>query len=584
MGLQTMSNIGEVTEELSVGRGDPVYMAHAYLTKVPVTAITPFIERYAPLGGLVIDPFAGSGMTGVAAAMVGRSAQLFDISVLGRHIGSNYVNLVDAEHLIKQADDVVRAAKVRLGDVYAVPCEGCGQLGQLSKSVWSVLVRCDGCQATVSYYEAMRAAGWRKADMACPGCGAGVSTRNAKVGEAAALDHVSCGCCSKQREQAPTAPPLVIDVESLAFPRVDITPDRQMYQASALGKSGLTTVASFYSPRNLAVLTELREQIRQVSDPAIAEKLLFSFTATLTRASKRYQWSPARPLNAANANYYVAPVFYEWNVYELFQRKVVAVTRSDDYVRAARHQHVPVDSVDSPDVQYRTASAEAIPLADASVDYVFTDPPFGSNLFYADMALFQEAWLDGFTDVTQEAVIDRSTTGARTADRYERLLTAALSECRRVLKPCGHVSMVFGNSSGKVWALVQRAIDAAGLEIVPEALVVLNKGQRSVKGLASGFEHVATLDLIITMRAASEALTEPERVQRSQLVELTREIAQRDGAASPSHLYLELLRQAVQHRWRLDDVNLRTVTETLLADGWTVESKTGRLHSGSPSA
>jgi 16S rRNA G966 N2-methylase RsmD len=27
---------------------------------------------------------------------------------------------------------------------------------------------------------------------------------------------------------------------------------------------------------------------------------------------------------------------------------------------------------------------EAIPLPDASVDYVFTDPPFDSNLFYAD--------------------------------------------------------------------------------------------------------------------------------------------------------------------------------------------------------
>lgn len=144
------------------------------------------------------------------------------------------------------------------------------------------------------------------------------------------------------------------------------------------------------------------------------------------------------------------------------------------------------------DVQYNIGSANHIALPDASVDYIFTDPPFGSNLFYADMALFQEGWLGEFTDVTQEAVIDRSRAGSRSSSRYERLLTEALSECRRVVKPGGRISMVFGNSSGRVWALVQRAVAAAGLEIEPDALVILNKGQRSVKGLASGFEHVAT--------------------------------------------------------------------------------------------
>ena len=43
-----MSNIGQVPEELAVGRGDPAYMAHAYLTKVPVgayrVAVTPSVS------------------------------------------------------------------------------------------------------------------------------------------------------------------------------------------------------------------------------------------------------------------------------------------------------------------------------------------------------------------------------------------------------------------------------------------------------------------------------------------------------------------------------------------------------------
>ena len=574
-----MSNIGRVGEELVVGRGDPVYMAHGYLTKVPVPAIMPFIEAYTSPDDVVVDPFAGSGMTGVAAAALGRRARLFDISVLGQHIGRNYVNLVERDLLVKQADEVVRLTRERLADVYGVTCQACDRRAQLVKTIWSFQVACSGCGQPVSYYRAMEATGWSKREMKCPGCGTGVTSKNRRVGEVAEVDSISCVCSSKQREQPATPPQIAVSLDELSYPRVEITPDRQMYKAQALGRSGLTTVASYYAPRNLAVLTVLHEQIGRVEDAALRQKLLFAFTSVLTRASKRYQWSPVRPLNAANANYYVASVFYEWNVFDLFERKVESMIRSDDWLRSMRSD----DTLFGPgqfdlDVTYELASAETIPLPDASVDYVFTDPPFGSNLFYADMALFQEAWLDGFTDVTQEAVVDRGSKKQRSASRYEQMLTQALSECHRILKPGGRISMVFGNSTGSMWSLVQRSIQNAGLVIEPDRLVVLNKGQRSVKGLASGFEHIATLDLIMTMVPNGDdhrALVVPTQ---EVLIEATRAAAADSGAlSSPSHIYLELLRQGMREHWDLSELDLRVITRTLMADGWDIDESTGRL-------
>lgn len=578
MRLQTMSNIEAVLpEELVVGRGDPVYMAHAYLTKVPLPAILPFIRAFTSAGDLVVDPFAGSGMTGVAAASAGRRARLFDISVLGQHIGRNYVNLVEPDLVRKHASAVVDAAREFLGDPYRVECLGCREPAELSKTIWSAVVECVRCEAGVNYYRSLESAGWSKAAMACPGCSEHVSARLKKVDESPVVDYVSCTCSSTQREQAAagSAPAEVVELD---FPHVEITPDRQMYQASALGRHGTTTVASFYSRRNRAVLAALRLQIATVQDDALREKLLFAFTACLTRASKRYQWSRQRPLNAANANYYVAPVFYEWNVFDLFLRKVEACIRSDDWVRNELGTGTLFDH--DLDVRYELGSAASIALDDASVDYVFTDPPFGSNLFYADMALFQEAWLDGFTDVEREAVIDRGRRKVRTAERYEQLLTDALRECRRILRPGGRVSMVFGNSSGSVWALVQRAISAAGLEIEPDNLVVLNKGQRSVKGLASGFEDVATLDLVITMVAASDEATELSHVGPDEITALVHGMAAAADGRSPSHLYLELLRHAMRSGWAVEDLDLKVVTKALLADGWSVEPATGLLRCG----
>jgi 16S rRNA G966 N2-methylase RsmD len=572
-----MSNIGQVPEELAVGRSDPAYMAHAYLTKVPVPAIVPFIKAYTRPGDTVLDPFAGSGMTGVAAAITGRKARLSDISMLGRHIGTNYVNLVDGALLSKYADEVIRASRRELGDIYATPCTSCGRSAELAKAVWSFLQECGSCGRRVNFYRALAAADWRKSAMECPHCGSAFSSRQRRVGEEPVVDYIDCTCMPTQREQPAEYYRADIDLDTFDYPKVEITPDRQMYQASALGRNKLTNIAAFYSKRNLAVLATLRAKIVEVADEQLRSKLLFAFTACLTRASKRYQWSKQRPLNAANANYYVAPVFYEWNVFDLFARKVAAVSRSDDWIRELRGEGSLFET--NLDVRYDIASADSLALSNASVDYIFTDPPFGSNLFYADMALFQEGWLGKFTDVAQEAVIDRSRSGNRKSNRYEQLLVDALRECKRVLKHGGRISMVFGNSSGSVWALVQRAIAAAGLEIEPDALVVLNKGQRSVKGLASGFEHVATLDLIITMTPTADAAPPQRHVSADHVVAVTKQLAAANQATTPSHLYLELLRYGIREGWHLGELDLRAVTNSLLSDGWEVDPKSGRLRS-----
>ncbi|MBI2191777.1 MAG: hypothetical protein HYU36_07325 [Planctomycetes bacterium] len=51
------------------GKNDPIYNAHSYHTKVPPRAIIPYILHYTEPGDIVLDPFCGSGMTGVAAML-----------------------------------------------------------------------------------------------------------------------------------------------------------------------------------------------------------------------------------------------------------------------------------------------------------------------------------------------------------------------------------------------------------------------------------------------------------------------------------------------------------------------------------
>ncbi len=582
MGLQTMSNIANISksrqgipELIEANRSDPVYMAHAYLTKIPVDAIVPFIEAFTEPGDVVLDPFAGSGMTGVAAAATSRGARLFDVSVLGRHIGTNFTNLVDAELLRKRATEVLLGTKKQLGDIYAVQCHACGSDAQLVKTVWSAVVACPSCGEPVNFYRALETAGWSKGAMHCPMCADVITSKARRVDEEPVADFVSCSCSRVQLEQAWSPAAVEFDSSGIEWPDLPIEPTRQMYVASALGRHGLTSTAAFFSDRNRAVLGALKAAVESVDEPELRDKLRFAFTAILTRASKRYQWSRKRPLNAANANYYVAPVFYEWNVFDLFARKVDAVIKADDWIRAVRGEGTLFDGGESLDVEYEIASADVLPLPDDSVDYVFTDPPFGSNIFYSDMNLFHEAWLGETTDPAFEAVVDRVETGMqRTADRYERLLTDALLECRRVVKPGGAITIVFGNSSGAMWALLQRSIACAGLAVDPDLITVLDKGQRSVKGLASGFENVATLDLILTLRPTDVEGATFFVPSTGELDTLVDRLTEGNGSVTPSHLYVELLRSGLRAGWDLSSLDLRHVTERLRRSDRRVDRKT----------
>lgn len=571
-----MGGSGGLPDEVGVKRSDPVYAAHAYLTKVPYSAIVPFIEAMTRPGDTVLDPFAGSGMTGVAAAMTGRRAELRDISALGRHIGTNYVSLVAADSLQEAARIAVEGVRERLGDVYAVGCAACGERGSLSKTVWTIEYECRSCGRPVRYYEAFRAAGWRKKAVVCPACGVPCSTRQAaRLAEAPVADHVRCGCSRTIRDQPHSTPLVPVDLSGLSYPDVEIGAHRQMFQASALGKHGLVSTASFFSTRNLAVLAALHENIQSISPEPLRDKLMFAFTAILTRASKRYQWHPKRPVNAANQNYYIAPVFYEWNVYELFERKVAAAIRSDAFIRqetAAR------GVVDAPAVNYELGSADAIDLPDGSIDYVFTDPPFGSNIFYSDMNLFQEAWLGELTDDAKEAVVDRANLGGevRSAERYRRLIVGALEECRRVLRPEGRVSMVFSNSKGELWSLVQEAIAEAGLTL--DHVAILDKGQRSLKGLASGFEGVVTSDLILTMRPGRAIQAVPSEPPLGALEEAIDEALHGAERPSPTRIYLDVVTRYLKRGWRVEGIGVADIRDAVLSRGHRLDPASGLLH------
>lgn len=134
-------------------------------------------------------------------------------------------------------------------------------------------------------------------------------------------------------------------------------------------------------------------------------------------------------------------------------------------------------------------SATNLKVPDSSIDYVFTDPPFGSSIYYSELNLIWEAWL-GNTTGTKNGVHRASDGGAKRIFDYSSLMAEAFGGGHRVLKPGRWASVVFHNSDDQIWQAIQDAADNAGFKLVE--INAFDKEQVTFKGWKKGWRWSRT--------------------------------------------------------------------------------------------
>ena len=144
------------------------------------------------------------------------------------------------------------------------------------------------------------------------------------------------------------------------------------------------------------------------------------------------------------------------------------------------------------------------------------------------------------------------------------------------------MSLVLGNSRGRIWGSVQRALSEIGFDPTPVHVAILEKGQRSVKGLNSGTEGVVTADLILTMRKPSKNsnMNLPIRLVGGRAEDLIAQILGElalETTPNPSHVYARVIREAIRSSTVLDELHFSDVLIALRNSGYRVDGKTGIL-------
>jgi len=534
--------------DVSEGKSDPIYNAHSYHTKVPHKAIMRYILHYTQPGDVVLDGFSGTGMTGVAAQLCGdrkmvsslgyhvdtegkifgddhvyigqaeeppfsrvgvRYAILNDLSPAATFIASNYNSPIDLDEFDKEAWRILTAVEKECGWMYETLHKDNLTKGRILEVIWSDVFICPVCTNEIIFWNVAidKETGEVKDSFNCSTCSARLTKRNLDRSKLSVHDEVTGNVLQvgkqipvlinylvngKKYEKEPDADDIQV-LEKInsspipyVYPTTRIDKDIDIWYERDYRSLGIYSVDKFYTKRNIWILAALWDKVKNSSTPRLQRFFMFAITSMQVNLSRMNRWRPnvSFPYNPLSGTLYIGSLPVEANVLVGISNKVKRLGK------IFTDLHITGDFIES--TQSLTGFHD---VPSNSVDYIFTDPPFGSNIIYSDLSIIWESWLELFTNTDHEAVVHRrKKTNPSKLENYSKLMATSFSRLYDVLKPGRWMTVEFHNSKNSVWVAIQEALEQAGFVIAD--VRTLDKQQGSFKQLTSS--GAVKQDLIIS--------------------------------------------------------------------------------------
>lgn len=143
--------------DVSEGKNNAIYMAHAYHTKCPHPAIMRYILHYTEPGDIVFDGFCGTGMTSVAANLCGNKNEVLKLNQKEAKIGTRHsicsdlspiASLISASYTLpfnpksfeKKANAILDEVEKEYGWMYETVIGG--HMAKINYAIWSDVLVC----------------------------------------------------------------------------------------------------------------------------------------------------------------------------------------------------------------------------------------------------------------------------------------------------------------------------------------------------------------------------------------------------------------------------------------------------------
>ena len=503
--------------DIKTKKNHPIYNAHSYHTKVPHEIIMKYILYYTQPGDIILDSFCGTGMTGVAAnycnelnersyleftndfkqinaeiqSKGSRKVIQGDLSPIASFIAHNHTNKAPLQQFLQKANEIYQNVYGKFGDYFSTEVDSV--VGDINYVIWSENLSCPNCNEIFNYWDvAVPKMGEVKPSFPCPNCS--IKLKKSKGGDENAIlankHHetyfneiqsntskkyslkpvlINCTINGKRTWKKPDKNDLKLVDKCNNSDILLRTPCFRMPigdEARRNDQLGLLYSNQFYTKRNLIIINEFYKEISE-SEDSLKHYLLKWFTSSLNRLTLFNRFAPnhSRHVGPMANTLYVSGTPTEISPFYFFKQKI-----------KENNIHIPLSN----NVINQIASATSYThLKDSSIDYVFTDPPFGANIMYSELNFINESWLNVFTNNKEEAICNK--TQSKSFIEYQNLMLKSFREYFRLLKPGGWINIEFSNTSSAIWNAIQTSLTQAGFVVAQ--VFSLNKGRGGLMGI-----------------------------------------------------------------------------------------------------
>ena len=504
--------------DVSEGKNNPIYMAHAYHTKVPHPAIMRYILHYTQPGDIVFDGFCGTGMTGVAAQLCGsendvkalkeENAQIgvrhgicSDLSPIASLIAATYNLKFNPKAFERKALRILEQVEKELGWMFETEVDG--KKAKINYTIWSDVFVCPSCGNEIVLWSEAVSEDTKtiKELFTCPHCGNTCSKKNMEKAWEVCFDSILNKTITiakrvpvrinytltgtGKRGEKNIEPNDIKLINTISNSRIKFNTSRMPEgdEARRNDRSGITHMHQFYSNRNLKTLCRVIE---------LCYKNIFLknwVSSILLVTTYMYAFRTDRKGGIMKGTLYIPSYSIELNPLHSLKGKIKSFSSS--FYNERNNSLISVSS-----------STSISNLRSNSIDYVFTDPPFGSNIMYSELNSIWESWIKVITNNKEEAIINN--VQHKTLFEYQTLMNQSFKEYYRVLKPGKWLTIEFSNTSAAVWNSIQNALQGVGFVVVNVA--ALDKKQGSFKAVTT--TTAVKQDLVITCYKPSDAIIE----------------------------------------------------------------------------
>jgi len=539
-----------------------MYLMHKYWARKPHNIVAEYVKRSTSPGDIVLDPFSGSGVTVLEAIRAGRKAIGFDLNPLATFIAECTALPANREKLLAAFKSLKeRVARNINESLYSLRCSHCRREATISHIVWSRRAQCPRCSRTFTLaalkkrgqkYLCTNCREWFKE--AFPGLSKG--TKREDVTEIW-FDCTNCGM--RQRHQKPDAvlKEMLEGFEKRPYPRR--FPDPPLWENPRILIRPGMRYSEFFTVRAAKALLLLHKAICRTDDVSVRKILLFTLTSGLAQMSKLIAY---RGGFKTGGSAWTVPGFWlpahhvEINVWNAFEARFWKILRGKDETnRVFASLFRPAynfDDLDRATIWLRTHDSTDLSLVPTdSIDYIFTDPPYGDSVPYFEYCAFWAPWIGASLAYEREIVVSNSDKRGKSIENYRELLTMVFGECYRVLKPGAPMTLTFHNRDISVWKALVDAVLESGFSYIDDVYqvpaVVSSKAQLADKGSMTG-------DLIINFRK-TPANSHSDLAKRSDaneieslvIEEARRIIYERGGRATTEELYRGIIHCLIRH-------------------------------------